>query len=121
MPAAPGFGGRFIDAVFADFPTGGGGAVGPSFDIPFTDFTISPDLPFVDIGRQAPMGGCPTVPFRRTQMGASSQKFIGVNPVSGRATWFGPLGSPILFSRDFAVMRRLRKIAVKAGRARGRR
>ena len=126
---APGTGGDFamaafpgsrgvVDAIFADFPTD---PVGPSFNIPFTDFTVSPDLPFIDIGRQAPMGGCPTAPFRRTQMGASSQKFIGVNPVTGRATWFGPLGSPVLFSRDFAVMRRLRKIAVKAGRARGRR
>lgn len=110
-----------VDAVFADFQPGNGGAAPFSFDIPFTDFRVSPDLPLVDVTRRAPVGGCPTSPFRQTQMGAASQKFIGVNPVTGRATWFGPLGSPVLFSRDFAVMKRLRRVAVKAGRARGRR
>lgn len=111
MPGFPGD--RFINAAFQL----------PSIPIPFTGLQIEPDLPFIDIGQRAPAvpTGIPMVPFRPTMAGAASQRFVATNPVSGRAQWFGPLGHPILFSRDFAVVRRVSKIAARARRVRGRR
>jgi hypothetical protein len=133
---------RYVEAAFPTAPYGGaprpaagsGGYMpafpvsraeytGPSIGIPGTEYELRPDLPLVDIApRQGgAVGGVPVLPYRRTPMGAAAQKFVAVNPVTNRATWFGPLGQPVLFSRDFAVCRRVNRIARRARRATGRR
>lgn len=58
-------------------------------------------------------------PYRSTLNGAAAQKFIGINPVSGRATWFGPLGKPVLWTGDLRAVRRVRRIAGRARRSVG--
>ncbi len=82
----------------------------PSFDIPGIDITPQGTAA---LGRA----------FRPTAAGASAQRHLRINPVTGRATWFGPLGRPMLFSGDFAAKRRVEKIAGRAARRarRGRR
>jgi hypothetical protein len=61
-------------------------------------------------------------PFRLTATGgARAQVFVQANPVTGRAEWFGPLGRPILFSRDRAVVRRVSRLAMRLSSATGHR
>jgi hypothetical protein len=59
------------------------------------------------------------VPYRATPAGHSAQRFIGINPTSGRMQWFGPLGHPVLWSGDLTACRRVRKVAGKARRRLG--
>ena len=47
---------------------------------------------------------------------ARPKLFMVPNPVTGSPTWFRPAGRPILFSGDFAAVRRLRKVAGRARR-----
>lgn len=66
-------------------------------------------VPFADI---TPQGSAELFePFRLTPSGARAQLHVQVNPASGKAEFFGPLGRPVLFSRDVAVARRVRKLA----------
>lgn len=58
-------------------------------------------------------------PFRPTMAGAASQTFVMANPVSGKPTWFGPRGRPLLWSRDLAVCKRVKKIGARARRVSG--
>lgn len=55
-------------------------------------------------------------PFVPSMSGHRAQRFIGINPTSGRQTWFGPMGQPVLWTGDFRAARRVRKIAGKARR-----
>lgn len=48
--------------------------------------------------------------------GARAGAHLRVNPVSGKPTWFGPLGDPVLWSRDFAASRKVSRLARKAAR-----
>lgn len=79
-------------------------------------------VPFVDI---TPSGSSELFePYRLTPSGARPQVHVQMNPASGKAEFFGPLGRPILFSRDVAVTRRVhrmgRRLATLAGVNRGR-
>lgn len=58
-------------------------------------------------------------PFRPTMAGAAAKIFMIGNPVSGKATWFGPLGRPLLWSRDLSTCKRVKRIARRARRAGG--
>jgi len=73
-------------------------------------------------GAAAMGGGCPVSPFRAgASMAARAVPFVAVNPMSGKPVWFGPLGSPLLWSGDLRAVRRVRKIAGRAARFSGRR
>jgi hypothetical protein len=41
------------------------------------------------------------------------------NPMTGKPTWFGPLGRPILWSRDLSVCKRVKRVGAKARRFSG--
>jgi len=58
-------------------------------------------------------------PFVPTMQGHRAQRFIGINPTSGRQTWFGPMGQPVLWTGDFRACKRVRKVAGKARRRAG--
>jgi hypothetical protein len=73
--------------------------------------------PGFNIGPQG--SGILTDPFRLTANGARAQIHYAMNPSSGKAELFGPLGRPVLFSRDLAVCRRVRKISGRFGSAVG--
>ena len=59
--------------------------------------------------------------FRARQGTAVGQRVIPVmNPQTGKTHFFGDLGTPLLFSRDFAAHKRVNRLARKAGRGRTR-
>ena len=97
-------------------PVAGGGAVAGG---PFVR-TAGLDIPGMDIG---PQGSAALFsPFIPSMAGARAQRFVAVNPISGRMTWFGPIGRPILFSGDVTASKRVKRVARMAARAsRGRR
>jgi hypothetical protein len=82
----------------------------PGLQVPGTDLTIGGSTAVARLGN----------PFRAGQCGATATVHVVTNPTTGKATWFGPLGRPILWSRDLAVTKRVRKIARRAKRAGGR-
>ena len=63
--------------------------------------------------------GCQTVPFNANvgQRRATPVRFVQANPGTGKPTWFGPLGTPILFSGDLAACRRVERAAKRADKA----
>lgn len=100
--------GAGIMPSFTDFRTQGGGIQPVSF---------LPDLPFIDVlpqGSGATLGAL-TSPFVPTMAGARAQAFVAPNPVTGRAVWFRPAGTPLIFSRDLATCRRIEKLGRKFG------
>lgn len=75
------------------------------------------DVPFRDI---TPQGSAALFEaFRPTLNGAVPQNHIAVNPATNKSTWFGPLGKPLLWSRDLQTVRRVRKLAGRARRVAG--
>jgi hypothetical protein len=57
--------------------------------------------------------------FRARRSGAVGQRVIPViNPISGKTHFFGDLGQPLLFSRDFSAHKRVNRLARKAARKR---
>ncbi len=59
--------------------------------------------------------GCPSF-FRAGGMTARPTRFItATNPATGALTFWEHAGQPIMFSRDLAVCKRVRRIAGKAG------
>ncbi len=59
--------------------------------------------------------GCPSF-FRPGGMTARPTRFItATNPATGALTFWEHAGQPIMFSRDLAVCKRVRRIAGKAG------
>jgi len=62
-------------------------------------------------------GGSCAVPFRRTASGASAQPHVLTNPITGRQEWFRPAGQPVLFSKDFGIVRKVDKLARRAHKA----
>ncbi len=65
-----------------------------------------------------PYGG---MMFRPTTAGIRARSLVEVtNPISGKKSWYRNVGRPILFSGDLRACRRVRKIAGRARRARGR-
>jgi len=104
MPVFPGSSGRSSqEAAVAQLQRSfGGGATAPA----------GVALQTRVAGPMAGVGGISN-PFRGTMAGAVAQKFVMANPATGATTWFGPLGQPILFSRDVAVCRRAKRIARK--------
>lgn len=86
--------GSFMTAGITQAP----GPVGPSLLNPFG---IDP--------------GCPSF-FRAGGMTARPTRFITqTNPATGALTFWEHAGQPILFSRDLRVVKRVRRIASKAG------
>lgn len=74
-------------------------------------------VPFVDI---TPSGSSELFePFRLTEGGARAQVHIQPNPVTAKMEFFGPLGRPVLFSRDVAVARRVGRLARRLGTVSG--
>ncbi len=97
-------------------PTTSGG--GFTLAAPFVQQAALPsvDVPFFDI---SPQGGAGVFsPFVPTMAGARAQKFIAMNPRSGRITWFGPIGKPILWSGDVSAKKRVERVAKYARRGR---
>jgi hypothetical protein len=96
-------GGGMAGAPFerADFlPNGGGG-----FDVPFVDF--------------APQGaGGAFEPFVAGGTSIRAQAFMLPNPQTGAMMWFRPAGRPVLFSRDFGIVRRVDRLAKRAAKTR---
>ena len=92
--------------------TGGGPpmAGGPSV---FTRASSTVQVPApVPFGFDKP---CPSF-FKAGGMTARPVRFItDVNPATGELVFWEHAGRPILFSRDLGVVRRVRKIAAKAG------
>jgi len=59
--------------------------------------------------------------FRYRNSTAVGQRVIPVqNPMTGKTHFFGDLGTPLLFSRDFAAHKRVNKLARKASRGKPR-
>lgn len=59
--------------------------------------------------------------FRQTSAGLRARSLVEVvNPITGKKSWYRNVGRPILFSGDLRSCRRVRKIAGRARRARGR-
>lgn len=64
------------------------------------------------------VSGCS--PFRSGgQVRATAVRFQALNPVTGRATWFGPLGTPLAFTGDVSAVRRLKRARTRINRALG--
>ena len=119
------FGGQLIDAALrigeAFIRPGGQAAPGgapiglsfgdptPGLQIPGTDTTLLSPTSTAALGS----------PFRTGRCGATAAVHVKTNPTTGKATWFGPLGRPILWSRDLVVTKRVKKIARRAKRAGG--
>lgn len=72
------------------------------------------DMPFRDLAPQGSSGLFE--PFRATMAGHRAQRFVAVNPTSGRTTWFGPLGNPLLFTGDRAAARRFNRYGARRRR-----
>lgn len=105
QPIERGPGGAFLPVTRAEFDL-------PGLQVPFSGTTLR--SPFsTDV---AALAGSP---FRPTMAGAAAKIFFVPNPVSGKITWFGPLGRPILWSRDLTVCKRVKKVARRARRAGG--
>ncbi len=99
------------------------GGIGPGFQQAGLTQQLQrflPDLPFIDVVPQGGGGtlGALTSPFIPTMAGARAQAFVSPNPATGRLTWFRPSGRPIIFSGDFAVCRKIDKLARRARRRR---
>jgi len=58
-------------------------------------------------------------PYRSTQSGHSAQMFLGINPTTGRQTWFRPVGRPILMSGDVRIARRVNRLLGRGRRRLG--
>ncbi len=64
-------------------------------------------------------GGFESGLFRAARASATPQIFHVANPVTGVETWFGPLGAPLLWTRDLMAVRKVKRIARRARRAGG--
>lgn len=62
--------------------------------------------------------GC-GAPFRAGGSALTPTTFTLTNPSTGRATWFGPYGKPVLWSRDMAAARKLKRVGQRARRVCG--
>lgn len=60
-------------------------------------------------------GSSSTALFEPYTAAGRPHRFIGVSPTTGRISWFGPLGQPLLFSGDRAACKRY----MRHGRRRG--
>lgn len=102
-----------MDAISAALGGAASALGGDSFALPggALNFDVTPGF---SIGPQGASGLYE--PYVPTGTGHRAHRFIGINPTSGAATWFGPLGRPILFSGDFAAVRRVRRVAGRARR-----
>jgi hypothetical protein len=67
--------------------------------------------------------GCTTTPFGAgsPRQNVTATRFVQANPATGKPTWFGPLGTPILFSGDLAACKRVDRVAKRLAKARPRR
>ena len=52
--------------------------------------------------------------------GARAKIHVLADPITGRPVWFRPAGRPLLWSSDLTACKRVRKIAARARRAKGR-
>src|SRR5215831_5735948 len=98
--------------------TGVAGAIDPSYGLSLGNYNIGLGNTMTGTASAlAPTGSSslmePYLPSGRPH------RFLGVSPVTGRVTWFGPLGQPRLFTGDFAAAKRLRRIAGHARRRMG--
>ncbi len=115
-------------------PAGGGPFGQPIVDIPalrqLALTTLGGGPPMPGVFQTTALGGivqapqpipfaidpaCPSF-FRTGGQTARPTRFItATNPASGALTFWEHAGSPILFTRDLAVVKRVRRIASKAG------
>jgi hypothetical protein len=86
------------------------------YDVPYFPDVLVPDVIQRGMATSGAVGG----PFAASRQGARAQRFLLPNPATGALTWFGPLGQPILWSRDLSTVRRVRKVGAKARRWCGR-
>ncbi len=100
------------------FPTGGGRTTMPVAQ-QFPQLPAPPSIPEAAAAAVASGGAAcsPFSPGRRTT--ATAVRFQAVNPVTGRAVWFGPLGVPLAFSGDVSAVRRLKTARKRINRALG--
>lgn len=129
VPSTGGDMGTFLDALGAFAGSAAAGVINPPFVLPggmpvsgFGGGMVEAvrrnvGVPFVDL---TPSGSSELFePFRLTSGGARPQVHIQVNPVSEKMEFFGPLGPPVLFSRDVAVARRVGRLARRLGTVTG--
>ena len=62
---------------------------------------------------------CPTLFRQAPQTLRPVSMFHITNPSTGREVWYRNVGQPVLWSGDFAAVKRVRRVAGKAHRARG--
>ncbi len=67
----------------------------------------------------ATAGGFESGLFRPTRASATPQIFHVRNPVTFAETWFGPLGAPLLWTRDLMAVKKVKRLARRARRAGG--
>lgn len=102
--------------------SGIGGGLGGAYQLGNYNIGLGVGGPGVSGGALTPYSGTSSVtlnqagsllePYVRGPSGLShAHRFMGVNPDTGRVTWFIPAGRPILFSGDLAAVRRVRRIA----------
>lgn len=88
------------------FPSFEGGMMPTGFNLPFID--IVPEGQGVSLFKPGGLQGA--VP---------KSLVIVPNPVTGKPTFFGNRGKPILFSGDFAAVRRVKRVAARASKSLG--
>jgi hypothetical protein len=79
-------------------------------------------IPGYDLMGETRASGCNalTSPFAAGgSRGARAKTHVQMDPISGRPVWFKPAGRPLLWSGDLTAVKRVRKIASRARRARG--
>ncbi len=89
---------------------------------PYAQPAAAIDIPFVDIMPQGSGQACTSLmsPFAPGgTRGLRAKTHVQTDPVSGRAVWFKPAGTPLLWSGDLTACKRVRKVASRARRARG--
>lgn len=64
-------------------------------------------------------GGFESGLFRPSRASATPQIFHVRNPVTNAETWFGPLGAPLLWTRDLMAVKKVKRLARRARRAGG--
>lgn len=111
-------GGSWINALLGGLAGAAGGALGIAsgsdlgYDVPYFPDILVPDV----IQRGMATSGSVGSPWAAPGAHATATKFLLQNPQSGKLTWFGPLGEPVLWSRDFSAARKVRRVGMKARR-----
>ena len=123
-PFGGGFGGSLIDAAlrigerFIPFP-GQAAPGGAPLGLSFGDPTPGIQIPGTGMTLGDTAAVAPGQAFRTGRCGAVASVHVKTNPTTGKPTWFGPLGRPILFSRDVRAAKTLKRVGRIARRVTG--